>query len=98
MIYGIRRIQSKGTVRTKYGTKEELESAIKILHGNGIKVYYDAVLNHRMGADSTETVKLSLNSPDKPGQTILAWTKFTFPGRKKINIVTFNGTGNVLMV
>lgn len=81
-LWDLGEFNQKDTVRTKYGTKEELESAIKILHGNGIKVYYDAVLNHRMGADSTETVKLSLNSPDKPGQTILAWTKFTFPGRK----------------
>lgn len=71
----------KDTVRTKYGTKEKLESAIKILHGNGIKVYYDAVLNHRMGADGTENVKLSNISPDKPNEEISAWTKFNFPGR-----------------
>lgn len=68
----------KGTIRTKYGTKEQLEDAISSLHSNNIKVYYDAVLNHRMGADRTEEVKLSDNSPDKPGETIQAWTVFNF--------------------
>ncbi|MGB4457755.1 MAG: alpha-amylase family glycosyl hydrolase, partial [Defluviitoga tunisiensis] len=66
-LWDLGEFNQKGTVRTKYGTKEELENAITALHNDGIKVYYDAVLNHRMGADSTETVKLSLNSPDKPG-------------------------------
>lgn len=81
-LWDLGEFNQKGTVRTKYGTKEELENAITALHNEGIKVYYDAVLNHRMGADSTETVRLSPYSPDKPGQTIKAWTKFTFPGRK----------------
>ena len=81
-LWDLGEFNQKGTVRTKYGTKEELENAITALHNDGIKVYYDAVLNHRMGADSTETVKLSPYSPDKPGQTIKAWTKLAFPGRK----------------
>ncbi|WP_113074881.1 alpha-amylase [Petrotoga sp. 9PW.55.5.1] len=71
----------KGTIRTKYGTKKELESAIAALHDEGIKVYYDAVLNHRMGADRTEKVRLSSQSPDKPNEEISAWTVFNFPGR-----------------
>ena len=80
-LWDLGEFDQKDTVRTKYGTKKELESAIEVLHRNGIKVYYDAVLNHRMGADSTETVPLSPDSPDKPNEEILAWTKFDFEGR-----------------
>ncbi|MBM7557753.1 alpha-amylase [Halanaerobacter jeridensis] len=67
----------QGTVRTKYGTKEELEEAIKELHQQGIDVYYDAVLNHRLGADESEVVEL------KSGDLAEVWTKFKFPGRDK---------------
>lgn len=63
-----------GTVRTKYGTKDQLIAAVKELHNKGIKVYFDAVLNHRTGADEWENVQSG-------GKTIGAWTKFTFPGR-----------------
>jgi alpha-amylase len=53
---------SKSTVRTKYGTKEELHKAINALHGfddslvklkgkKYIQVYGDIVLNHRAGGD-----------------------------------------------
>jgi alpha-amylase len=56
----------KGTIRTKYGTKEELHDAINALHGykrsnsgalikddskKYIQVYGDIVLNHRAGGD-----------------------------------------------
>ncbi len=80
-LWDLGEFDQKGTIRTKYGTKEELENAISSLHSNNIKVYYDAVLNHRMGADGTEMVKLDDSSPDKPGETIQAWTIFNFPGR-----------------
>ena len=67
----------QGTVRTKYGTKEELEEAITELHHQGMEVYYDAVLNHRIGADESEMVEL------KSGELAEVWTKFNFPGRDK---------------
>ena len=67
--------------RTKYGTLSELQTAVDTLHSNNIKVYYDAVLNQRMGADTTEQVTLSSNSPDKAGETIEAWTNFNMQGR-----------------
>ncbi len=97
-LWDLGEFNQKGTTRTKYGTKKELESAIAALHNEGIKVYYDAVLNHRMGADRTENVKLSDKSPNKPNQTISAWTVFNFPGRNnkyskmKWNWQHFDGT------
>jgi alpha-amylase len=41
----------KGSVRTKYGTREELLAAIKAAQKAGLQVYADIILNHKMGAD-----------------------------------------------
>src|SRR6056297_3176956 len=74
-LWDLGEFKQKGTIRTKYGTKKELMNALKALHKNDIKVYFDAVLNHRFGADEKENVKL------KNGNTADVWTKFNFPGR-----------------
>ena len=37
----------KGTVRTRYGTKAELQRMIMIAHRFGIRVYFDNIMNHR---------------------------------------------------
>ena len=55
-LYDLGEFDQKGTIRTKYGTKEEYLNAISELHKNGIKVYADIVLNHKVGADDTEEV------------------------------------------
>lgn len=87
-LYDLGEFDQKGSVATKYGTKAEYIAAIRALHGAGLRVYADIVLNHRMGADETEEVLASKNdwgdrnreiAGDAP---ITAWTKFTFPGRK----------------
>ena len=68
----------KGTVRTKYGTKDELVEAIVALQRCGLQVYYDAVLNQRLGADRTEKVPLP------GGETLETWTIFSgMKGRNK---------------
>jgi alpha-amylase len=76
-LWDLGEFQQKGTVRTKYGTKSELETALSAIHNAGLKAYYDAVFNHRMGADGTEVVTLSPDSPDKPGEQIETWTNFS---------------------
>ena len=50
-LYDLGEFNQKGTVRTKYGTKEEYLKAIKTFQKEGVKVYADIVLNHRLGAD-----------------------------------------------
>lgn len=86
-LYDLGEFNQKGTVRTKYGTKSELQSAVKALKSNNIQVYGDVVLNHKMGADATETVSAVEVNPSNRNQTtsgsynISAWTSFTFPGR-----------------
>lgn len=78
----------KGTVRTKYGTKEELLACIEALHKAGICVYADMVFNHKGGADESEVFKarmvdaLDRTKDVSDTMEIEGWTKFTFPGRK----------------
>jgi len=90
-LWDLGEFMQKGNIRTKYGTKEQLEAAVKMLHDNGLKLIYDAVLNHRLGADQEETVVL------KDGSQAEVWTKFNFPGRGnkysnlKLNWTHFDG-------
>jgi alpha-amylase len=77
----------KGTVRTKYGNKQQYLKAIRAAHANGMQVYGDVVLNHKGSADQTEwveAVRVARNNRNYEygGNTwIQAWTKFDFPGR-----------------
>ncbi|WP_066649271.1 alpha-amylase [Christensenella timonensis] len=86
-LYDLGEFDQKGTVPTKYGTKEEYVNAIGALHDHGIQVYADIVLDHMMGADGTETVRAREYNPENRQQSIgedkeiVAWTKFDFPGR-----------------
>lgn len=86
--YDLGEFDQKGTVRTKYGTRDEYLEAIEACHGSGISVIADIVMNHRMGADEKEIVsaaKFDWNNRTQQisgEETIEAWTKFTFPGRK----------------
>lgn len=88
-LYDLGEFDQKGTVATKYGTKDELLSAIRALHEAGIAVYADVVLDHMMGADGLETVTASEVDPNNRNeeegepQQIKAWTHFYFPGRNK---------------
>ncbi|MCC6460649.1 MAG: lamin tail domain-containing protein [Saprospiraceae bacterium] len=45
-------ILSKGTTRTRHGSRAELSTMITALHNNGLKVMADVVLNHRGGANA----------------------------------------------
>lgn len=87
-IYDLGEFDQKGSVRTKYGTKKELISAIKNLQHAGIKIYMDVVLNHMGGAGEKEKVMVRRVNPDNRNEftsdpfEIEAYTKFTFPGRK----------------
>jgi alpha-amylase len=87
-LFDLGEFDQKGSVPTKYGTKEEYLNCIKALHKEGIQVLADAVLNHRMGADEKELVKAKIvdtNDRTKIAETeeaIEAYTRFTFPARK----------------
>jgi len=86
--YDLGEFQQKGSVPTKYGTKEEYLAAIRALRGSGLAVWADIVLNHRMGADEAETVAADVVRDGHREQraegerAVKVWTKFTFPGRQ----------------
>ncbi|TDT69884.1 alpha-amylase [Hypnocyclicus thermotrophus] len=85
-MYDLGEFNQKGTIRTKYGTKDEYLNAINVAHQNGIQIYGDVVFNHRMGADGKENVsatRVDWNNRNVTYETktISAWTDFHFPGR-----------------
>ncbi|WP_042721140.1 alpha-amylase [Flavobacterium sp. B17] len=87
-LYDLGEFDQKGGIPTRYGTKEEYIKAIEKAHEAGIDVYADIVLNHRMGADEAEKIKVhevdgeNRNTIISDTFEVLAQTKFTFPGRK----------------
>lgn len=96
-LYDLGEFKQKGTVPTKYGTKEEYLDAIQTLQSKGIEVYADIVLNHKMGADETEKITAeefnacNRNQMIGDKKIILGWTRFIFPGRKgKYSRFTWN--------
>jgi alpha-amylase len=55
-LYDLGEFDQKGSVRTKYGTKQEYIRAIKQAHRSGIQVYADIVFNHKAGGDEKEII------------------------------------------
>ena len=37
----------RGTTRTRYGTKAELQQVVELAHRFGLRVYFDNIMNHR---------------------------------------------------
>ena len=87
--YDLGEFDQKGSVGTKYGTKEELLRAVKAGQAAGLQVYMDIVLNHLGGGDEAEPVMVRKVNPDNRNEFISepyeieAFTKFTHPGRNK---------------
>ncbi|MCP5365348.1 MAG: alpha-amylase [Hyphomicrobiales bacterium] len=86
-LWDLGEFDQKGSVRTKYGTRAELEAAISAIHDAGMQAYIDVVFNHKGGADGTERTRATPVNPDNRNQTvgdereIETWTVFNFPGR-----------------
>ncbi len=86
-LYDLGEYNQKGSVPTKYGTRDQLVAAVKTLKDAGLQVYIDAVFNHRGGADSTEDIEAIIvdrnhrSTEINPWRTIRAWTRFDFAGR-----------------
>lgn len=87
-LYDLGEFDQKGTISTKYGTKDEYLALINELGHNGIDVYADMVFNHKMGAESCETVEAipvawyDRTQPIGQETNIEAWTVFNFPARQ----------------
>lgn len=88
-LFDLGEFDQKGTIPTKYGTKEDYLKAIKSLKEKNIQTIVDVVLNHKAGGDELEkfqVVKVDDNDRNKVISDVFeieSYTKFTFPGRQK---------------
>lgn len=88
-LFDLGEFNQRGSVRTKYGTLSDYIGAIDAIHAANAQVYGDIVLNHKTGADATERVTAvrvdenNRNTEYWGDVAIDAWTRFTFPGRRK---------------
>ena len=88
-LFDLGEFDQKGTISTKYGTKEEYLECIQAMQNVGLRVMVDIVLNHKAGGDETEKIKVVKVNADNRNKIISqpfevdAYTKFTFPGRNK---------------
>lgn len=87
-LYDLGEFDQKGSVRTKYGTREQYLAAIGAIHRAGLAVYADVVLNHRIGGDLSEATFATPYSQDNRLQPkgdlrqVRVYTHFNFPGRQ----------------
>ncbi|HGJ1783414.1 TPA: alpha-amylase, partial [Streptococcus pneumoniae] len=92
-LFDLGEFNQKGTVRTKYGFKEDYLQAIQALKEQGIQPMADVVLNHKAAADNREAFQvIEVDPVDRTVElgepfTINGWTSFTFDGRQD----TYNG-------
>lgn len=88
-LFDLGEFDQKGTIPTKYGTKEEYLQATKALNEAGIMPIADVVLNHKANGDEKERFKvLKMNQTNRQEAIsepydIEAWTHFNFTGRHK---------------
>ncbi len=86
-LYDLGEFDQKGSIPTKYGTKNEYLEAVQEAHKYGIQIYADIVLNHKAGAEDIERVEARRvyfdNRNVEYGEPVFidAWTSFKFPGR-----------------
>lgn len=86
-LFDLGEFEQKGTIRTKYGTKEELQAMIDELHNYDICVYLDAVMNHKVEGDYTEKFMAVEVDPNQRYHAISeeheieGCTGYNFPGR-----------------
>ena len=86
-LYDLGEFDQKGTVKTKYGSKQEYLAAITAAQKAGIQVYADIVLNHKNGGDEAEIVEATPVAHSDRNRTIgnsreiSIYTKFNFAAR-----------------
>ncbi|KAF8626998.1 hypothetical protein AX15_004582 [Amanita polypyramis BW_CC] len=86
-LWDLGEFDQKGSVRTRWGTREELLKACEVAQQIGIDIIIDAVLNHKLGADRTEVFSAVPVHPQNrmkeigPVHMIEGWTAFDFRGR-----------------
>lgn len=64
-LYDLGEFEQKGSRSTKWGTREELQELVDAAHALGLGIYWDAVLNHKAGADHTEHFRAVKVNPER---------------------------------
>ncbi|KAI0001425.1 alpha amylase [Russula compacta] len=86
-LWDLGEFHQKGTTSTRWGSKDELLRAISVAKQHGVDVLIDAVLNHKLGADRTETFNvIPVDNRNRlreigPAKGIEGWTAFDFSSR-----------------
>ncbi|KAG2147559.1 glycoside hydrolase family 13 protein [Suillus clintonianus] len=86
-LWDLGEFDQKGSVATRWGTKEEFLRACNAARQCGMNVIIDAVLNHKLGADRMETFRAVRVDPlnrlkdIENERSVKGWTAFDFPGR-----------------
>ncbi|KAM5470793.1 putative alpha-amylase [Microsporum audouinii] len=86
-LYDVGEFDQKGQIATKWGSRADLETFIARANELGIGIYWDAVLNHKAGADNKERcMAVQVDSKDRTvnisePREIEAWLGHDFPGR-----------------
>ena len=103
-LYDLGEFHQREGVATKWGTKDELKQLSTQARELGIGMIFDAVLNHRSGADYMEKcMAIEVDDKDRTKEVgkpieIDAWVGFDFPGRgnkyssQKYHSKHFSGT------
>ena len=86
-LFDLGEFDQKGTIPTKYGTKKELEDAVKSVRDSEMQAYVDTVFNHKVGGDSHELVhacEVDWNDRNRVYgcRDIRIWSHFRFDGRR----------------
>ena len=75
-LFDLGEFDQKNSVRTKYGTKDELLAAIRSVQESGMQVYADVVFNHKDGGDETEEMwaqEMDWNDRNQTRSTPVRW-------------------------
>ncbi|MFN0157175.1 MAG: alpha-amylase domain-containing protein [Bacteroidota bacterium] len=86
--YDFGEYNQKGTVETRFGSRQELINAIDALHAVGVQSFADAVMGHMNGAEQYVPV----DCEPYPSYPDSAWLVFNYPngsGRFKKNAASF---------
>ena len=64
-LYDLGEFEQKGARRTKFGSREELQELVDEARRLGVGIIWDAVLNHKAGADRVESCRAVKVNPER---------------------------------
>jgi len=60
-------VDQRGTVATRYGTKDQLQSMVATAHRFGVRVYFDVLMNHNGNPNTIENIGVDLEMVELNG-------------------------------